>query len=93
MARICREDGESHVTQTLDRDQRRDAVISHSRSSGRQGFQQLRWPAGGMHWHWGNIGSAAGGIAALIATVVWVDRRRSERQLAGTDYAEESGRR
>jgi hypothetical protein len=31
-----------------------------------------RWHAGRMQWHWGNIGSAAAGLAALIATLAAV---------------------
>jgi hypothetical protein len=27
------------------------------------------WHAGPMQWHWGNIGSAAAGLATLIVTV------------------------
>jgi hypothetical protein len=33
---------------------------------------RLHWHAGRMQWHWGNIGSAAAGLAAFIATVAAV---------------------
>jgi hypothetical protein len=51
------------------------------------------WNAGPMQWHWGNIGSAAAGLATLIVTVrllwsapdwyrTWKDRQNAERDLA-----------
>ena len=38
------------------------------------------WHPGRMQWHWGNIGSAAAGLAALIATVFAVSYAIVKRQ-------------
>ncbi len=38
------------------------------------------WHPGRMQWHWGNIGSAAAGLAALIATVFAVGYAIVKRQ-------------
>src|SRR5580704_13504148 len=63
--------------------------------AGRQHAHRVRplWHAGPMQWHWGNIGSAAAGLATLIVTVrllwsapdwyrTWKDRQNAERDLA-----------
>jgi hypothetical protein len=35
-------------------------------------LRQMPWHAGRMQWHWGNIGSAAAGIVALLAALAAV---------------------
>src|SRR5580704_10264230 len=46
----------------------RHSVFSRSGMSRRE-RRLPSWHPGRMQWHWGNIGSAAAGLAALLATV------------------------